>query len=100
MRNGGAWPGAKAAFQFPVLTACWSGELRLSEWREVDLNSGIWTVPADRSKTRREHKVPLAPRAVAVLDEARQLSDGEGLIFLSVTGKPLSDPTLSKPLRE
>ena len=61
---------------------------RLSEWREVDLDSCIWTIPADRSKTRREHKVPLAPLAVAVLDEARRLSHGEGLIFASVTGQP------------
>ena len=66
----------------------------------MDLDSGIWTIPADRSKTRREHNVPLAPRAVAVLDEARRLSLGEALIFPSVTGRPLSDATLSKLLRE
>ncbi len=100
VRNSGAWPGTKAAFEFLVLTACRSGEVRLSEWREVDLDSGIWTIPADRSKTQREHKVPLAPRALAVLDKARRLSQGEGLIFPSVTGKPLSDATLSKLLRE
>ena len=100
VRNSGAWPGTKAAFEFLVLTACRSGEVRLSEWREVDPDSGIWTVPADRSQTRGEHEVPLAPRAVTVLDEARQLSRGEGLIFPSVTGKPLSDATLSKLLRE
>ena len=100
VRNSGAWPGTKAAFEFLVLTACRSGEVRLSEWREVDPDSGIWTIPADRSQTRREHEVPLAPRAVALLDEARQLSHGEGLIFPSVTGKPLSDATLSKLLRE
>ena len=100
VRNSGAWPGTKAAFEFLVLTACRSGEVRLSEWREVDQDSGIWTIPADRSKTRREHKVPLALRALVVLDEARRLSPSEGLIFPSVTGKPLSDATLSKLLRE
>ena len=61
VRNSGAWPGTKAAFEFLVLTACRSGEVRLSEWREVDLASGVCAIPADRSKTRREHKVPLAP---------------------------------------
>ena len=100
VRNSGAWPGTKSAFEFLVLTACRSGEVRLSEWPEVDLDSGVWTIPADRSKTRREHKVPLAPRALAVLHEARQLSDGDGLIFPSPTGKPLSDATLSKVVRE
>ena len=100
VRNSRAWPGTKAAFEFLVLTACRSGEIRHSEWQEVDLDSGVWTIPADRTKTRREHKVPLAPRAVAVLDRARQLSHGEGLIFPSVSGKPLSDATLSKLLRE
>ena len=100
VRNSEAWPGTKAAFEFLVLTACRSGEVRLSQWREVDLDAGIWTIPADRSKTGREHKVPLAPRALAVLGDARRLSGGEGLIFPSVTGKPLSDATLSKLLRE
>ena len=100
VRNSEAWPGTKAAFEFLVLTACRSGEVRLAEWREVDLGSGVWTIPADRSKTRREHKVPLAPRALAVLDEARQLSHGAGLIFPSAIGKPLSDATISKLVRE
>ena len=100
VRNSEAWPGTKAAFEFLVLTACRSGEVRLSEWREVDLDARIWTIPAERSKTRREHKVPLAPRALAVQGEARRLSQGEGLIFPSVTGKPRSDATLSKLLRE
>lgn len=71
-----------------------SGEVWRSEWWEVDLDSGIWTMPVDRSKTRREHKALLAPRALAMLDEARRLSHGEGLIVPSVTGKPLSDATL------
>jgi integrase len=100
VRNSGAWPGTNAAFEFLVLTACQSGEIRLPEWREVDLGSGIRTIPADRSKTRREHKVLLAPRALAVLDEPLQLAHGKGLIFPSVTGKPLSDATLSKSIRE
>jgi len=100
VRNSGVWPGTKAAFEFLVLTACRFGEVRLSGWREVERDSGIWTILADRSKTGCEHRVPLAPRAVAVLAEARRLSHGEGLIFPSVTGKPLSDATLSKLLRE
>ena len=71
--------GHQGCLQFLVLTACRSCEVRLSEWHEVDRDSGIWTIPAERSKTGREHKVPLAPRVLAVLDEARRLSHGEGL---------------------
>ena len=63
VRNSGAWPGPKSAFEFLVLTASRSGEVRLSDWQEVDLESGLWTVPADRSKTGREHNVPLVPQS-------------------------------------
>lgn len=86
--------GIALAFEFLVLPAARSEHVRLSEWWEVDLDSGIWTMPADRSKTRCEHKARLALRAPAVLDEVRRLSHGEGLTFLPVTGKPLSDATL------
>jgi len=100
VRKSGAWPGTKAAFEFLVLTACRSGEVRLAKWGEVNLESGIWTIPADRAKTQREHRVPLAPRAIAILQEMRQHAGGEGLIFPSTTGKALSDATLSKLVRE
>ncbi len=89
MRKSGAWPGTKAASEFLVLTACRSGEVRLAKRGEVSLESGVWTIPADRAKTQREHRVPLAPRAIAILDEMRELSGGEGLVFPSVTGKAL-----------
>ena len=100
VRNSGPWPGTKLAFEFLVLTACRSGEVRLAEWREIDLESGVWTVPAKRSKTGREHRVPLSSRAMEVPAGARPLSKGRGLIFPSATGKALSDATLSKLLRE
>jgi len=100
VRNSGAWTGTKLAFEFLVLTACRSGEARLAVWREVDLQSGLWTVPAERSKTGREHRVPLSGQAMEVLARARPLSNSRGLIFPSVAGTALSDATLSKLLRE
>ena len=51
-------------------------------------------------KAKREHRVPLSPAALAVLREAAALSDGSGLVFPSSTGRPLSDNTLSKMLRD
>ena len=99
VRKCGAWPGTKAAFEFLVVTACRSGEVRLARWEEVNLEAGVWTIPPDRAKTKRQHRVPLAPRAIAILDEMRELSGGKGLIFPSPTGRPLSDATLSKLVR-
>ena len=60
-----------------------------------------WPVPAERTKTGKEHRVPLSPPpALEVLAEAREFSDGSGLVFPSAMGKELSDSTLSKLLRE
>ena len=100
VRQSGAWPSTKLALEFLVLTAARSGEVRLAVWHEVDLEARLWTVPASRTKTAKEHRVPLAGRAVEVLKEAEKYADGTGLIFPSMRGKPLSDNTLSKLLRE
>ena len=92
---------AKLCFEFLVLTACRSGEVRLARWHEVDLEAREWAIPGARMKAKRAHRVPLSERAVAVLREAEGLRDGSGLLFPSTrTGKPLSDMALSKLLRE
>ena len=88
------------AFEFLVLTACRSGEVRGTRWDEVDESAATWTVPPARMKAKLEHRVPLSGRAVAVLDEAREIADRSGLVFPSPTGRVLSDSTLSKLLRE
>ena len=88
------------AFEFLVLTACRSGEVRGARWVEVDEAAATWTVPPARMKAKLEHRVPLSGRAVAVLDEAREIADRSGLVFPSPTGRVLSDSTLSKLLRE
>ena len=95
-----AWLGTKLAFEFLVLTAARSGEVRLATWHELDLTSAVWTVPADHMKAQREHRVPLSHRAVEILDDATSLRNGDGLVFPSPRGKPLSDMTLSKLLKE
>ena len=93
-----AWWATKAAFRFIVLTAARSGEVRNMTWAEID--GGTWTVPGERMKAGREHRVPLSREALAVLDQARELADGSGLVFPSVRGKVMSDSTLSKLARE
>ena len=89
-----------AALGYLILTASRSGEVRKARWDEVDLETAMWRVPADRMKMQREHRVPLSGQALQILAEAREWADGSGLIFPSVTGRPLSDNTLSKLLRE
>ena len=93
-----AWIGTKLAFRWLVLTATRSAETRLAKWREVA--GDTWTIPGRRTKSGRPHRVPLAPAALRVLDEAREIADGSGLIFPSSTGRPLSAMTLTKLLRE
>ena len=100
VRKSGAARATVLAMEFLVLTAGRSGEVRLARWDEVDLGARVWTVPAARMKAKRDHRVPLCDRAMAVLTEARELADGSGLLFPSPTGRPLSDNTMSKLLRE
>ena len=88
------------AFDYLALTACRSGEVRGATWAEIDVESKTWTIPASRMKAKVEHRVPLSTGALDVLARARELSDGGGLVFPSPAGKPLSDSTLSKLLRE
>jgi integrase len=93
----------KLALEFLVLTAARSGEVRGATWGEVDLRAGVWTVPAARMKMKKAHRVPLSPRALALLAQAKALSDGAptALVFPGTkAGRPLSDMTLSKLTKE
>ena len=92
---------SRLAFEFLVLTAARSGEVRGASWSEIDMDTAVWTIPGGRMKGGREHRVPLSGLALAILDEARALEDASGLVFPAPTGrKPMSDSTLSKLLRE
>jgi integrase len=85
------------AVEFTVLTAARSGETRGATWSEIQ--DDVWTVPADRAKGGREHRVPLPDRAMAILAamRAKRLND---LVFPGQkSGKPLSDMSLSAVLR-
>ena len=69
-------PVVKLAFEFLVLTAARSAEVRLVTWDEMDTAGRVWTVPALRMKAKHEHRVPLCGRALEILDAARALGDG------------------------
>ena len=96
----GAGLASKYALRFVVLTACRSAEVREARWSEIE--GDVWRIPGERYKTGREHRVPLSQAALDVLEQARMLDDGSGLIFPSAVrrGRPLSDMTLTKLLRD
>ena len=87
----GATTAVKLAFEFLVLTAARSGEVRGARWAEIDLRAGVWAIPGTRMKAKREHRVPLCGRAVEILGVARKLGDGRGpLVFPSKGRNPIS----------
>lgn len=65
VRHSGAYRGTVLAFEFLVLTGCRSGEVASARWDEIDLEAAVWTIPAERIKARREHRVPLSDRRSA-----------------------------------
>ena len=94
-------PLVKSAIEFAILTAARSGEVRLAAWSEIDEDGRVWTIPAERMKAARQHRVPLSARALAVLGEARLLDDGSGLIFPSSRpGRPMDASRLLRPIRD
>ena len=90
----------KLAFEFLVLTACRSGEVREARWEEIDLEVGEWRIPPQRMKHKREHRVPLSGRAREILTEARENTVNSKCVFPSAAGRLLSDLDLSGLLRE
>ena len=102
IRASKVWIGAKLALEFLVLTAARSGEVRGMTWAEVDVEHRVWTIPATRMKSKREHRVPLCQRVIDILREAQPFGDGapNGIVFTSMTGKAISDNGLSRVLRD
>ncbi|WP_091722791.1 tyrosine-type recombinase/integrase [Methylobacterium phyllostachyos] len=82
----------KLAFKFLILTAARSGEVFGARWSEIDYESATWTIPAVRMKAKKEHRVPLGPKALCILREAQVLSAGSDFIFPGTkAGRPLSN---------
>ena len=92
----------RLALQFAILTAARSGEVRGATWDEIDLDAALWTIPADRMKAGKEHVVPLSVASILVLSAAGAIHTGKGnLVFQGRTaGKPISDMTLTKVIRD
>ena len=92
VRSSNVAPALKLAFEFLVLTAARAGEVRFATWSEIDIEAATWTVPGERMKAGREHRIPLSNRAIEILDEARALRSKHGdLVFPSRGGRPLTE---------
>ena len=95
----------RLSLEFLVLNAARSGEVRLARWSEIDLTTSTWTIPAERMKARREHRVPLCRRAKEILLEVQQQYGKDsgrapGLLFPGGRqGGPLSNMTHIQVLR-
>jgi integrase len=102
-------PGTAArALEFMILTAARTGEVIGAKWNEIDLIEKVWTVPAQRMKAKREHRVPLSERAIAILtalrpdtaDDGQEIALTDGFVFTGrEQGKPLSNMAMLMLLR-
>ena len=100
LRAAQAGEATKLALEFLILTAARTGEVIGARWEEIDFDAGTWTVPAARMKAAREHRVPLAPRCLEVLEKAKAMADGGGFVFPGRTPKaPLSNMALLMLIR-
>jgi len=88
---------AALALEFVILTAARTGEVIAAEWSEVDLAKALWTVPAERMKAGKEHRVPLSPRALEILEQTKQL--GGKYLFPGAKREKLSSMAMAMLLR-
>ena len=91
----------RLALELLILTGVRSQEVRLATWAEFDLEARLWAIPAEHMKRSKAHIVPLSDAAMAVLRKAAtlKLADSES-VFPGMGGKPVSDMTLLKVLRD
>ena len=84
------------ALEFIILTAARAGEALGARWAEIDMAAAVWTVPASRMKRGRQHRVPLTPAAIAILEAVRPLTGGQpaALIFPGQTRRPMGPEAL------
>ncbi len=86
------------ALEFLILTGVRSGSVRMATWSEIDLENNVWVIPALHTKTKREHRVPLAPQAIRLLNSIPKFIDSD-YVFPSPRGKALCDMALSQLMR-
>ena len=81
---------AALALEFAILTATRTSETLNAAWSEFDLDNRLWTIPPERMKADREHRVPLCDRAVAIVEEMRTVRNGDFVFPGAKRGRPLA----------
>lgn len=91
---------APRALEFAILTAARTNEVLGAKWSEIDLDKAVWTIPAERMKARRDHRVPLSAAALELLRSLPRDTEGE-YVFMSpmAKGKPMSNMAMLKTLK-
>ena len=90
---------AARALEFAILTAGRTGEVLGARWSEIDLDAALWTVPPERMKAGKEHRVPLSDAAVAVLRKAAERRESDPVFAGRRAGKPMSNMAMLRTLR-
>ena len=100
LREANAGEATRLGFEFLILTAARTSEVIGARWEEIDLARQTWTIPASRIKAGREHRVPLSPRCLELLDRAKAIADGGPFVFPGRTSDvPLSNMVFLMLLR-
>lgn len=94
-------PITKLAMQVAPHVFVRPGELRHAEWNEFDLEGALWTIPAGKTKMRKDHLVPLSRQPIAILKDFQALTGPDGYVFPSIRSRkrPMSDNTINAGLR-
>ncbi len=87
------------ALRFLILTATRTSEVLQTQWQEIDQEAAVWTIPAIRTKTKREHRVPLPDAALAVLEALPRIEGNPYLFTGAHHGRPLSNMALLQLMR-
>ncbi len=82
-----------------ILTACRTSEVIGAQWEEFDLEKKLWTIPKERMKAGKEHRVPLVEHAIQIIDKVRPFSNGAFLFPGGKKDKPLSNMAMAMLLR-
>ena len=90
---------AAIALEFCILTAARSGEVLGARWSEIDIEKKVWTIPANRMKAGREHRVPLSNRSISILKKLAKLNMGEFIFPGQKPTRPLSNMAMEMVLR-
>jgi integrase len=90
---------AARALEFAILTAARTGEAIGARWDEINTAERLWTVPAERMKAGREHRVPLSPQAIAILEEMRAIRAGDFIFTGGRSKQPISNMAMTMTLR-